>query len=78
MGVISKGGPPLEFINIQPPKRDPPLEFINQRGSISRFHQPKGGLPLDFNQQKKGIPSTKKGSASRNNFYGSSSTFEVI
>ena len=36
-----KGGPHLEFINIQPPKRSPPLEFINQRGSASRFHQPK-------------------------------------
>ena len=48
-----KGGPPLEFINIQPPKRGLPLEFINQRGSASRYHQPKrdsinqkGGPPL--------------------------------
>ena len=42
------GGPPLEFINIQPPKRGPPLEFINQRGSASRFYQLDGGLPLEF------------------------------
>ena len=37
---------PLEFINIQPPlprKGGPPLEFINQKGSASRFHQPKRG-----------------------------------
>ena len=32
------GGPPLEFINIQPKIGGPPLEFINQRG----------GPPLDF------------------------------
>ena len=79
-----KGGPHLEFINIQPPKRGsasrihqhtvppPPqkkggpqlqnpstkwgstLESINQRGSASRFYQPKGGPPL--------ISSTKRDS----------------
>ena len=54
------GGLPLEFINIQPPKRGLPLEFINQRGSASRFHQPKGAPALDFINQK-GIPSTKMG-----------------
>ena len=47
-----KGGSPLEFINIQPPKRGPPLEFINQRGSTSRFHQPK----RDPINQKRGPP----------------------
>ena len=31
-----------------PPKGGPPLEFINQRGSVSRFHQLDGGLPLEF------------------------------
>ena len=35
---LKMGGPPLEFINIQPKKGGPPLEFINQRG----------GPPLDF------------------------------
>ena len=28
---LKMGGPPLEFINIQPKKGGPPLEFINQR-----------------------------------------------
>ena len=37
------------------------------------MHHPKGGPPLDFIKQK-GISSTKKGSASRDNFYGSSGT----
>ena len=32
----------------------------HKRGSISRIHQPKGGPPLNFNNQKE-IPSTKKG-----------------
>ena len=48
-----KWGPPQKFIKIQPSKRGPPIESINQRGSASRFHQPKrdlinpkGGLPL--------------------------------
>ena len=35
------GGPPLEFINIQPPKVGPPLEFINLKTQ-------KGGPPLEF------------------------------
>ena len=35
---LKMGGPPLEFINIQPKKGGPPLEFINQMG----------GPPLDF------------------------------
>ena len=41
-------------------KWSPPLEFINQRGSPSRFHQPKGGPSLNFINQK-GIPSTQRG-----------------
>ena len=36
-----KGGPPLEFINIQPQKGGLPLEFIN-------IQPPKGGPPLEF------------------------------
>ena len=48
-----RGGPPLEFINIQSPKRGPPLEFINQKGSASRFHQPKRD---PINQKGKGDP----------------------
>ena len=66
-----KGGPPLEFINIQPPKRGPPLEFINQRGSASRFHQPKG-VHLQISSTKKGSHQPKRWSASGDNFYGSS------
>ena len=58
------GGPPLEFINIKHPKRGPPLEFINHWWSAFRFHQPKGGLHLNF-------INPKGGSASRDNFYGS-------
>ena len=44
------GGPPLEFINIQPNKEGPPLVFINQRGggSASRSHQLDGGPPLEI------------------------------
>ena len=30
-------------ITYSPPKGGPPIEIINQRGSASRFHQPKGG-----------------------------------
>ena len=36
------GGPPLEFINIQPKKG----------GSASRIHQPKGGPPLESINQR--------------------------
>ena len=35
---LKMGGPPLEFINIQPPKEGPPIEFI-------KIQPPKGGLP---------------------------------
>ena len=42
---LKMGGPPLEFISIQPSKGGPPLEFINiqplKRRSASRIHQPK-------------------------------------
>ena len=40
------GGPPLEFINIQPKKG----------GSASRIHQPKGGPPLESINQRGGPP----------------------
>ena len=46
------GGPPLEFINIQPKKGGPPLDFINQMGvrlqNSSTYSLPKGGPPLEF------------------------------
>ena len=73
-----KRGPPLEFIKIQPPNRVPPLKFINQRKSASRFHQPNRVLPLGFiNQNQKGIPSTKRRSAFRNN-WGICRTIQTI
>ena len=45
------GGPPLEFINIQPQKGGPPLEFIN-------LQPQNGGPPLEFinHQPKYGGP----------------------
>ena len=54
------GNPPLEFINIQPPKGCPPLHFINYMG----------GPPLEFIN----IQPPNRGPVSRDNFYGSIST----
>jgi hypothetical protein len=54
------GGPPLEFINIQPKKEGPPLEFINQKGGppldFINLQSPKGGPPLEFINLKMGGP----------------------
>ena len=60
------GGPPLEFIKIQPKKGGPALEFIN-------IQPPKGGPPLEFINIQPQI-NQKWGSASKDNFYGSSGT----
>ena len=47
------GGPPLEFINIQPKKGGSASRIHQPKGgSASRFHQPEGGPPLDFINQK--------------------------
>ena len=56
MEIVPRGRPPLEFINMQPPKGGPHLEFIN-------IQPPKKSPPLEFINQR--------GSASRDNFYGS-------
>ena len=62
------GGPPLEFINIHPPKRGSTSRIHQhtapKRGSASRIHQhtaPKRGPPLKIHQHT--VP--KWGSASR-------------
>ena len=70
--VALKGGPPLEFINIQSPQMGITSRIHQhpdtKKGSTSRIHQPKGGPPQNFINHK-GIP-TKKGFPSRHNFYG--------
>ena len=50
------GGPPLEFINIQPKKGGPPLNFINQMGvrlisenqGLEKLRKISGPAHLDF------------------------------
>jgi hypothetical protein len=72
------GGPPLEFIDIQPRNGGLPLKFINikplKMGSASKIHHHTAQKirPIKFIDQKGIQP--KRGSTYRDNFYGSSGT----
>ena len=60
-----KGGPPLELINIQPPKRGSASRIHQytapQKTTASRIHQVEGSPPLEFIN----IHPPERGSASR-------------